>query len=160
MGFAVKSLLAMIGSDVSRAPESSPSRRPEKVDRLDRVLLVDDDTDLLHGLAQLLCERYQVLMASNGDEALEILDREPVDVVVLDMLMPLLDGQTVLRELRAKSRRPSVVVVSARPDLIAQSMEIGADDFLAKPFGIGQLERKIQGLVDRPPRRAAQERVH
>lgn len=121
---------------------------------MDRVLLVDDDTDILHGLAQLLRDRYEILMASNGDEALEILRGEPVDVVVLDMLMPLLDGQSVLRQLRSKSRPPPVIVVSARPDLIAQSMEIGADDFLAKPFGIAQLERKIQGLVDKKQKSA------
>jgi two-component system, OmpR family, response regulator TctD len=126
---------------------------------LDRVLLVDDDTDFLHGLAQLLRDRYEILMAANGDEALEILREEAVDVVVLDMLMPLLDGQSVLRELRAKSRPPAVIVVSARPDLIAQSMEIGADDFLAKPFGIAQLERKIEGLVRKGEPARAQTRA-
>jgi DNA-binding response OmpR family regulator len=127
----------------------SPKRPTDKAEHLDRVLLVDDDLDLLNGLQQLLSERYDVLTASNGEEALEILGREAVDVVVLDVLMPLLDGQGVLRELRSQQHPPAVVVVSARPDLIAQSMLIGADDFLSKPFGISQLERKIEGLAEK-----------
>jgi DNA-binding response OmpR family regulator len=130
----------------------SPGSREAKADILDRVLVVDDDPDLLNGLALLLGERYDVLTASNGAEALHVLEHETVDVVVLDMLMPLVDGQTVLRELRARNLPPPVVVVSARPDLIAKSMEIGADDFLSKPFGIAQLERKIEALVERGDR--------
>ena len=144
----------MIGADRSPVRSWGPKYRTARAENLDRVLLVDDDLDLLYGLAQLLSETYEVLTASNGDEALEILERESVDAVVLDVLMPVVDGQSVLRQLRAKSQPPRVVVVSARPDLIAQSMELGADDFLAKPFGIGQLERKIEGLVGKSQRRA------
>src|SRR5262245_57140174 len=118
-GFAAKPLLAMIGADWSLRRIWGPRQRRERAENLERVLLVDDDVDLRQGLAQLLRERYEVLTASNGDEALEILGREPVDVVILDMLMPLLDGQSVLRELRAKTPPPPVVVISARPDLIA-----------------------------------------
>jgi two-component system response regulator MprA len=128
-------------------------RRPEaKADNLERVLLVDDDPDLLSGLEHLLSERYEVLTASNGAEALHVLELETVDVVVLDMLMPFVDGQGVLRELLGKTNPPAVVVVSARPDLIARSIEMGADDFLAKPFGIAQLERKIDNLIERGDR--------
>jgi two-component system response regulator MprA len=128
-------------------------RKPEaKAGNLERVLLVDDDADLLSGLSYLLSETYDVLTASNGAEALHVLEQEKVDVVVLDMLMPFVDGQSVLREVLARGNPPAVVVVSARPDLIAKSMEIGADDFLAKPFGIAQLERKIGNLVGRTQR--------
>jgi DNA-binding response OmpR family regulator len=126
---------------------------------LDKVLLVDDDHDLLSGLAQLLRDKYVVLTASNGDQALKVLERETVDVVVMDILMPMLDGQSVLRELRARRRPPAVVVVSARPDLLTQSMEMGADDYLAKPFGISDLERKIEGLIAKAGREGAQNRA-
>jgi DNA-binding response OmpR family regulator len=142
----------MIGGDWSPAETRSPRSQEAKADNLEKVLLVDDDPDLLSGLAHLLGERYDVLTASNGAEALHVLEHEKVDVVVLDMLMPLIDGPTVLRELRARTTPPPVVVVSARPDLIAKSMEIGADDFLFKPFGIAQLERKIEALVERRDR--------
>jgi len=142
----------MIGEDGWPAEMGSLRSREAKADNLERVLLVDDDPDLLNGLAHLLGERYDVLTACNGAEALHVLEHETVDVVVLDVLMPLIDGHSVLRELRAKTRPPPVVVVSARPDLIAKSMEIGADDFLSKPFGIAQLERKIEALVERGDR--------
>src|SRR5262249_26629099 len=117
---------------------------------MDRVLVVDDDPDLLKGLHRLLREKYEVFLAANGDEALEVLRREQVSVVILDMLMPQLDGQAVLREIRERGDGPSVIVVSARPDLIAASMQLGADDFLAKPFAIGKLEQKIERFLERP----------
>jgi DNA-binding response OmpR family regulator len=117
---------------------------------MDKVLIVDDDPDLLSGLDRLLSERYKVFLATNGDEALDVLGRERVDVVILDMLMPRLDGQSVLKVIRERGDGPAVIVVSARPDLIAGSMQLGADDFLAKPFAIGKLEQKIDHVLVRP----------
>jgi DNA-binding response OmpR family regulator len=99
-----------------------------------------------------LRERYEVFLAASGDEALEVLGDQQIDVVLLDMLMPRLDGQSVLKEIRAQASPPAVVVVSARPDLLASSMQMGANDFLAKPFSIGRLEEKIERLLEQPGR--------
>jgi DNA-binding response OmpR family regulator len=117
---------------------------------MDKVLIVDDDPDLLSGLDRLLSEKYKIFLATNGDEALDVLGRERVDVVILDMLMPRLDGQSVLKVIRERGDGPAVIVVSARPDLIAGSKQMGADDFLAKPFAIGKLEQKIDHVLVRP----------
>jgi two-component system, OmpR family, response regulator MprA len=114
---------------------------------LKRVLVVDDDPDLSSGLARLLSDQYEVLIAADGEAALQILQRESVDVIVLDMLMPLLDGHEVLKRLRAQGAKPRIIAVSARPDLISRSLELGADDSLAKPFTISDLERRIEGLL-------------
>ena len=113
-----------------------------------KVLIVDDDPDLLSGLDHLLRERYEVFLAASGDEALEVLGDQQIDVVLLDMLMPRLDGQSVLKEIRAQASPPAVIVVSARPDLLASSMQMGANDFLAKPFSIRRLEEKIERSLD------------
>jgi len=113
-----------------------------------KVLIVDDDPDLLSGLDHLLRDRYQVFLAASGDEALEVLGDQQIDVVLLDMLMPRLDGQSVLKEIRAQASPPAVIVVSARPDLLSSSMQMGANDFLAKPFSIRRLEEKIERSLD------------
>ena len=113
-----------------------------------KVLIVDDDPDLLSGLDHLLRDRYEVFLAASGDEALEVLGHQQIDVVLLDMLMPRLDGQSVLKEIRAQASPPAVIVVSARPDLLASSMQMGANDFLAKPFSIRRLEEKIERSLD------------
>jgi DNA-binding response OmpR family regulator len=116
---------------------------------VDKVLIVDDDPDLLSGLDQLLSAKYEVYLAASGDEALEVLGDQQIDVVVLDMLMPRLDGQSVLKEIRAQASPPAVIVVSARPDLLASSMRMGANDFLGKPFSVRRLEEKIERFLDR-----------
>jgi len=113
-----------------------------------KVLIVDDDPDLLSGLDHLLRDRYEVFLAASGDEALEVLGDQQIDVVLLDMLMPRLDGQSVLKEIRAQASPPAVIVVSARPDLLSSSMQMGANDFLAKPFSIRRLEEKIERSLD------------
>jgi DNA-binding response OmpR family regulator len=134
---------------LSAAKLGSPGRSRVEAAALDRVLIVDDDADLLSGLAFLLGAHYEIDVATNGEQALEILRRQRVDVVVLDMLMPRLDGQGVLREIRAWDSALPVIAVSARPDLLARSREIGADEALGKPFGIVELERKIETLIEK-----------
>jgi two-component system response regulator TctD len=113
-----------------------------------KVLLVDDDQDILEALGLALEESYEVIPARHGAEALRILGQTQVDAIVLDLMMPVMSGSDLLRVLRARGDRTPVLVASAGTDLRVRSAEIGADAFIAKPFEIAELEAKLARLLD------------
>jgi two-component system response regulator MprA len=117
------------------------------------VLVVDDDPKLLNMLRRtLMYEGLRVLTAANGHEALaEIQARRP-DVVVLDWLMPGLDGIGVLTRLRAAEDKTLVLMLTARDAVEnrVEGLESGADDYLAKPFAPAELIARIHALLRRP----------
>jgi DNA-binding response OmpR family regulator len=117
---------------------------------LSRILIVDDDASILSALGDLLRDRYEVLAAANGEEAVDRLASAPVDLVVLDMMMPVLDGKGALREIRGRGSRVPVIISSARSDRLADYRALGADDFIQKPFAFGALEQKIERLLSSP----------
>ncbi|MBU6422527.1 MAG: response regulator [Chloroflexota bacterium] len=100
-------------------------------------------TDILSG------EGYRVLAAQNGAEALEVLGREAPCLVLLDMRMPTMDGWGFARALREKGLRCPVVVVTAAENARAWAQEIGADDYLAKPFQLTDLLRIVERFCQR-----------
>src|SRR4051812_32841937 len=126
-----------------------------------RILIVDDDEAIRESLAVALEETYQVLEARNGREALALLDREPVDAVLLDIMMPVLDGAGFLAEVRERGPEwaraslpsmatdglPPVIVTSAGSDGARRAREMGARTFLAKPFDLGSLEAKLAEVI-------------
>lgn len=114
---------------------------------MSKILIVDDDPSILEALGALLRDRYEVLVASNGEEAVDRVSSAPVDLVVLDMLMPLLEGEGVLREIRGRGLRIPVIVASARDDRLVNFRALGADDFIQKPFDVRVLEEKIDRLL-------------
>ncbi len=129
-----------------------------------RVLVVDDEEQVQRALRRNLTARgYEVTTASNGEEALDLAaDQEP-DVVVLDLMMPILDGLEFTRRIREWSQVP-IIVLSARGEEQAkvQALDLGADDYVTKPFGLEELLARIRsalrraGLqVDHSPRGAA-----
>jgi CheY-like chemotaxis protein len=108
------------------------------------VLIVDDEPDILEMVGLLLeSEGYRALRAPGGAEALDIVARERVDLVLLDIMMPELDGQAVLLRLRAQPALAGlpVVMLTAKNDIdaIAASLDGGADGFVAKPFELDAL---------------------
>ena len=113
------------------------------------VLVVDDDPDI-RDLVQfgLEDEGYRVLTAPHGQAALELLVRSPIDLILLDMRMPVMDGWTFARVYRqqAASRVP-IVVVTAAQDAARRSAEIVADGYLAKPFGLAELRAAVEQHV-------------
>jgi DNA-binding response OmpR family regulator len=113
-----------------------------------RVLIVDDEQRILKFLElKLKASGYGVLTANNGFEALEQVEAQEPDMVVLDVLMPKKDGFETLRELRAFSSVP-VIILSAREadaDKI-RGLELGADDYLAKPFSPDELVARIEAV--------------
>jgi len=114
-------------------------------DRL--VLVVDDDPDILQTLALCLStEGYNVLMAANGQEALDVLSREKPAVVLLDLMMPVMDGWEFARSLDPGAR-PPIIVLSADRNVSAKAKEIGALGWLAKPFELSELLAAVRSVV-------------
>ena len=114
---------------------------------MNRILIVDDDPSILHALEGLFCGRFEVIVAGNGEEAVERLASVPVDLVVMDMVMPVLDGEGAVRQIRGQGLRVPIIIASARSERLANYRELGADDFIRKPFRVDALERKIDRLL-------------
>jgi DNA-binding response OmpR family regulator len=112
-----------------------------------KVLLVDDDPDILEALELALEGSYEVYPARHGAEALQILERTRVDGIVLDLMMPVMNGGDFLRVLRERGDETPVLVVSAGTDLRARSAAMGADACLPKPFEITDLEAQLARLL-------------
>ncbi len=117
-----------------------------------RVLVVDDIAANIKLLeARLMAEYFQVLCASNGEEALDICNKSPVDIVLLDIMMPGMDGFEVCRRLKAnpKTAHIPVVIVTAldQPSDRVTGLEAGADDFVTKPVNDLALTTRVKSLV-------------
>ena len=128
------------------------------------ILLVDDEESVQKLLTYPL-ERdgYRVVQARDGDEALARFDAEKVDLVVLDVLLPKLDGLEVCKRLRARSTVP-IVMLTARDDEFDKvvGLELGADDYITKPFSIREFRSRIRALLRRastPRHEPAEEEV-
>ncbi len=134
------------------------------------VLIVDDEENIRDAIAfTLRREGFDILAAATGHEAIELARLNP-DVVVLDIMLPGIDGLEVLRRLRADSNVP-VLMLSAKGDEIDRvvGLEIGADDYITKPFAMRELLARIRAIVrrvemdnspqtqERPPAREAEQ---
>lgn len=118
------------------------------------VLLVEDDVTLAETVKyNLEREGYTVLHAADGMLALEIARREQPDILVLDIMLPRLDGFSVCRMLRKESSIP-VIMLTARQDEYDRiaGLEMGADDYLPKPFSMGELHARIRAILRRTDR--------
>jgi two-component system, chemotaxis family, chemotaxis protein CheY len=116
-------------------------------DRL--VLVVDDDPDILQTLGLCLSsEGYRVLMAANGKEALDILEREHPSVILLDLMMPVMDGWQFVAELEHRGRRDvPLLILSADRSVQGHAKQLRANGHLAKPFDLDELLGKVQQLT-------------
>jgi DNA-binding response OmpR family regulator len=115
------------------------------------ILLVDDEEAvqklLTYPLEQ---EGFRVLQAGDGEEALRRFGAEHVDLVVLDLMLPMLDGLEVCRRLRAQSTVP-IIMLTARDDELDKvvGLELGADDYITKPFSIREFRSRVRALLRR-----------
>ena len=116
-----------------------------------RILTVEDDERIRTAVKLALeDEGWQVLEADNGEDALSLFRREPADVVLIDIMLPGIDGFEVCRSLRRHSDVP-IVMVTARDDThdVVAGLEAGADDYLTKPFAPKELSARIRALLRR-----------
>jgi len=117
----------------------------------EKILVVDDDVRIRRALKNALSARgYDVLLASNGDEALEIASLEVPSMVILDLSMPGMTGLDVCKELRIWSQVPILVLsVHDKEKDKVSALDLGADDYLTKPFNTGELLARIRAHIRR-----------
>ncbi|MEY3094887.1 MAG: DNA-binding response regulator [Actinobacteria bacterium] len=116
------------------------------------VLVVDDDQDLAEMLGIVLNGAgIEVDLVSNGDEAVDVFRNNQPDLVLLDIMLPGLDGITVCREIRKESTRVPIVMLTAKGDThdIVKGLEAGADDYMVKPFKPSELVARIRTRLRR-----------
>ena len=129
-----------------------------------RILVVDDDPNLVD-LLRVALERngYEVLSALNGTDGEKVFRANPVDLVILDVMMPQRDGFTLCRDLRAISVVP-IIMLTARQEIedIIHGLELGADDYITKPFNLREVVARVRAVlsrVDRHNQREGETRV-
>lgn len=120
-------------------------------DRAPRILLVDDEESIQTLLSfPLRKDGYEVVLAGDGEQALKRFDESSFDLVVLDVMMPVLDGLEVCRRLRARSSVP-IIMLTAKSDEVDTivGLELGADDYITKPFSVREFRSRVKAALRR-----------
>jgi DNA-binding response OmpR family regulator len=119
---------------------------------MQKILIVEDEPEMARGLKDILeFEGYQVITASTGREGLEIMRREAADCLILDVMLPDLDGYQVCEQIRRQKINTPIIMLTAKAqdyDKI-RGLEVGADDYLTKPFSVGELLARVMALLRR-----------
>lgn len=116
------------------------------------IILVVEDEDFLRSLLQVSLEKegYAVLIATDGVQAMRVFMDRPVDLILLDILMPNMSGFEVCAEIRKRSDVPIVMLTALNsPDDTVQGFELGADDFISKPFTFKEVHARLQAILRR-----------
>jgi DNA-binding response OmpR family regulator len=118
------------------------------------VLLIEDDSRLADAVHQGLSEDgHQVHISRRGDEGLSLIESDHFDAVVLDIMLPAMDGFTILRKARSSEHRVPILILTARDSMadIVRGLDLGADDYLTKPFQIEVLLARVRAVGRRGP---------
>ena len=116
----------------------------------DKVLVVDDEWEIRDMLRRFLEEQgYEVILASNGEEAIELAEKENPQVILLDILMPGIDGIETCKRLKAgqRTRFIPVIMATALWDKYSEALEAGAEDFVTKPFNLTELSHRVKSIL-------------
>jgi DNA-binding response OmpR family regulator len=122
-----------------------------------KVLVVEDSPTILMGLRDALeFEGYEVLTANNGVDGLQLALNNDPDVVVLDIMMPKMDGYDVLRKLRENRIRGGVILLTAKKEELdkVKGLKLGADDYVTKPFSVVELVARVQAVLRRTKKKS------
>ncbi|KXJ51579.1 MAG: DNA-binding response OmpR family regulator [Neptuniibacter pectenicola] len=117
-----------------------------------KILIAEDDLNIRMGLSDLLDnEGYTCLEAENGEAALSVYIKHQPDLVLLDIMMPIMDGYTVCRKIRQLNETVPVIFITAKSEEIDQvlGLELGADDYIKKPFGTREVIARIKAVARR-----------
>ncbi|MEM7262958.1 MAG: response regulator transcription factor [Planctomycetota bacterium] len=118
------------------------------------VLIIEDDPELSFCLRDNLeQEGYGVSVAADGKRGLELALRQRFDLVLLDLMLPEIDGLSVCREIRGSGKNTAIIVISAKGDEVDKviGLELGADDYVAKPFGLREILARVRAVLRRSP---------
>jgi DNA-binding response OmpR family regulator len=124
----------------------------------DKLLIIEDDPAIQRGLQMnLKLEGYEVVGAHDGEEGLRLWRQHRPDLIVLDLMLPKLDGEAVLREIRAADPDTRVLILSSKDHEADKvlGLSLGADDYLTKPFGLAELLARIRAALRRARREQA-----
>ena len=128
-----------------------------------RILIVEDDPSLASGLARILQgEGFAVDVSGEGEEAVRAASAEKFDLMILDLGLPTIDGLTVLQTVRGKGNKLPVLVLTARDNVMdrVQGLNLGADDYMAKPFAMPELTARVRALLRRSQAQANPKIAH
>jgi len=117
-----------------------------------QILVVDDEPAVLRALERALrLDNYEVALAADGRQALDALADHPADAVILDVNMPGIDGLEVCRRIRAAGDRTPILMLTARDSIDdrVEGLDVGADDYLVKPFALRELQARVRALLRR-----------
>lgn len=117
-----------------------------------KILVVDDDKNIRYFLREaLLLEKYEVFTASNGEEALALMDKEMINLVIVDIMMPKMDGYEFTRQLREAKSDVLILMISAKqlPEDRKRGFKLGIDDYMSKPIDGEELILHVKALLNR-----------
>ncbi len=118
------------------------------------ILVVDDEPKILEVVSALMTNKgFRVFSADNGQTALELFNRQNITLVILDLMMPGLSGEEVCTQIRKKSRVPIIMLTAkVEEENVVRGLELGADDYITKPFGLKELYARVEALLRRSGR--------
>jgi DNA-binding response OmpR family regulator len=117
-----------------------------------KILIVEDDSHILLGLEEVLkLEQFEVKPCARGDEALDAAAKFRPDLVILDVMLPGLNGYEICKRIRARDTRLPILMLTAKGQELDKvvGLELGADDYMSKPFGVRELIARVQALLRR-----------